>query len=405
MYDIYQAQEDLLGPLRLMARGTSGVLRTVADTRATAWPLRHAAALLDLVGNARLTHHRPPFAIDAVKCGNRLLPVREEVVDVTPFGTLLRFAKDSDVVQPRVLVAAPMSGHFATLLRGTVETMLPDHEVFITDWHNARDVPLAAGDFGFDDYVAHVIHFLECIGPGAHVIAVCQPAVAVLAAAAVMAANGNRAQPRSMTLMAGPIDTRVNATQVNALACSKPIDWFERKLITRVPWRYAGAGRRVYPGATQLTAFLAMNLDRHVQAHVDQFRHLVDGNQPAAIAHRRFYEEYLAVMDLPAEFYLETVRLVFQEHALPRGELHWRGEKVRPAAIRRTAQLTVEGEKDDICGLGQTMAALDLCSGIRPAMRRHHLQTGAGHYGVFNGRRWQQEIYPKVRALIQEAGG
>jgi len=405
MYQLYQAQEDLLAPLRLFARGTSGVLHRFANGTATAWPLRQAAAILEVYGHSGLSHRRPPFAIDSVEVGNRVVKVREETVFATPFGTLLRFAKEVATPQPRVLVAAPMSGHFATLLRGTVETMLPDHEVYVTDWINARDVPVSAGDFGFDDYVAHIIRFLEEIGPGAHVIAVCQPAVAVLAAAAVMAQGNNRAQPRSMTLMAGPIDTRINPTKVNELAQSKPIEWFKKHLIATVPWRHAGAGRRVYPGATQLSAFVSMNFDRHVQAHVDQFRHLVDGNQPAAIAHRRFYDEYLAVMDLPAEFYLETVRLVFQEHALPLGILTFRGETVRPDAIRRTGLMTVEGEKDDICALGQTMAALDLCSGIRPAMRRHHLQTGAGHYGVFNGKRWQNEIYPRVRAFIQECGG
>jgi poly(3-hydroxybutyrate) depolymerase len=327
--------------------------------------------------------------------------IREEVVQSTPFGSLLHFAKDSRAVQPKVLVVAPLSGHFSTLLRGTVRTMLLDNDVYLTDWHNARDVPVAAGSFGLDDFVDHVIAWLEVLGPGSHVMAVCQPTVAVLAAVAVMAQTNNPAQPRSMTLMAGPIDTRLNPTKVNELAKQHPIEWFERELIATVPWRYAGAGRLVYPGFLQLTAFMAMNLDRHVKAHRTYFDNIVDGNDAAVAAHRTFYDEYLAVMDLPAEFYLQTIARVFQEHDLPRGALTWRGNKVEPGAIRRTALFTVEGELDDICAVGQTMAALDLCTGLRPSMKRHHLQTGVGHYGVFNGKRWSGEIYPQVREMIQ----
>jgi poly(3-hydroxybutyrate) depolymerase len=314
---------------------------------------------------------------------------------------LLRFRKDTAVVQPRVLVVAPMSGHFATLLRGTVAVLLPDHDVYITDWKNARDIPVSDGVFGFDEYVDHLIRFMEAIGEGSHMIAVCQPAVAGLAAAAVMAEAGNRAQPRSLTLMAGPIDTRQNPTKVNELAKSRPIEWFEKNLIASVPWRYKGAFRRVYPGFLQLTAFVSMNLDRHINAHISQFRALVCGDQVAAEAHRKFYDEYGAVMDLPAEFYLETVKRVFQDHDLPLGKLTWHGQKVRPEAIRRTALLTVEGERDDICAMGQTMAALDLCSGLRISQKRHHLQSGVGHYGVFTGSRWAREVYPKVRAMIE----
>ena len=300
-----------------------------------------------------------------------------------------------------MLLVAPMSGHFATLLRGTVRTMLPEHDVYITDWKNARDVAREHGSFGVDEFVAHLIRFLEVMGPGSHVVAVCQPAVAALVAAAVMAATGNRAQPRSMTLMAGPIDTRIKPTQVNRMAKQRSIDWFERNVIGSVPWRYKGAGRRVYPGFMQLSAFVSMNLDRHFDAHLGQFRALVSGDDEAAAAHRRFYSEYRAVMDLPAEFYLETVKRVFQDHDLPLGRFTYQGETVRPAAIRRTAILTVEGERDDICAIGQTMAALELCSGVPIAMRRHHLQTGVGHYGVFSGRHWTNEVYPLVREMIQ----
>jgi len=359
-----------------------------------------------LSSDSRLTHHRPPFGIDTVtlgdgRTGNATVPVTEAVVDDTPFGTLLHFRKETAVRQPRVLLVAPMSGHFATLLRGTVRTMLPEHDIYITDWKNARDVGLDHGSFGVDGFVAHLIRFLEVMGPGSHVVAVCQPAVAALVAAAVMAATGNRAQPRSMTLMAGPIDTRIKPTQVNRMAKQRSIDWFERNVIGNVPWRYQGAGRRVYPGFMQLSAFVSMNLDRHLDAHLGQFRALVSGNDEAAAAHRRFYNEYRAVMDLPAEFYLETVKRVFQDHDLPLGRFTYHGEAVRPAAIRRTAILTVEGERDDICANGQTMAALELCSGVPIAMRRHHLQTGVGHYGVFSGKRWAAEVYPLVREMIQ----
>jgi poly(3-hydroxybutyrate) depolymerase len=294
-----------------------------------------------------------------------------------------------------------MSGHFATLLRGTVEVMLPEHDLYITDWKNARDVPLSEGRFGLDEFTDHLVRWLGVMGPGSHIVAVCQPAVPALAAAAVMAEGGDPAQPRSITLMAGPIDTRVNPTRVNELAASRSIDWFERHLISAVPWRYPGAFRHVYPGFLQLSAFMSMNLDRHISAHFTQLRSLVGGDEASAEAHRKFYDEYGAVMDLPAEFYLETVQRVFQEHDLPRGELTWHGQKVRPEAIRRAGLLTVEGERDDICAIGQTMAALDLCSRIPVNLKQNHVQTGVGHYGVFSGRRWAREVYPRVREMIQ----
>jgi polyhydroxyalkanoate depolymerase len=299
-----------------------------------------------------------------------------------------------------VLVVAPMSGHFATLLRGTVETMLPDHDVYITDWHNARDVPLSAGRFDLDAYVSHLIRFLEHLGPRAHVVAVCQPTVAALAATAVMAAGEHPAQPATLTLMAGPIDARVAPTRVNELATSKPIEWFERHLIGAVPARYRGAFRRVYPGFVQIGAFMSMNQTRHQKALSDMLWLRVNGEDAKADAIRDFYAEYLAVCDLPAEFYLETVQRIFQEFHLPQGRLTFRGLRVEPAAIARTALMTVEGEKDDICSLGQTLAAQELCSGIRPSRRCHHVQAGVGHYGVFNGRRWARETYPMLREFI-----
>ena len=367
----------------------------------TPQPLRQFGAACNLLADSALSHYRPDYGFRSARIGNDVVGVTEEVRFETPFGALLRFRKDTDIQQPRVLVVAPMSGHFATLLRGTVAVLLPDHDVYITDWKNARDVPLSDGTFGFDEYVDHLIRFMEVLGEGSHMIAVCQPAVAALAATAVMAEHGNKAQPRSLTLMAGPIDTRQNPTKVNELAKSRTIEWFEKNLIAKVPWRYKGAFRQVYPGFLQLTAFMTMNLDRHMNAHIGQFRALACGDVVASDAHTKFYNEYNAVMDLPAEFYLETVKRVFQDHDLPLGKLTWHGEKVKPEAIRRTALLTVEGERDDICAIGQTMAALDLCSGIRVSQKRHHLQTGVGHYGVFSGSRWAREVYPKVRAMIE----
>jgi poly(3-hydroxybutyrate) depolymerase len=401
MYQLYQAQADLLFPLRQFARLGVSLARWTDCGSCTPPLMRHIAAGLTMFADAVLTHARPSFAIDAVTVDGQSVAVKEEAADDTPFGTLLHFRKDHAAPQPRVLLVAPMSGHFATLLRGTVQVMLPEHDVYITDWKNARDVPLAEGRFGLDEFVDHIIRFLRVMGPGSHVVAVCQPAVPALAAAAVMAEAEDPVTPRSMTLMAGPIDTRVNPTKVNELAKSRPIEWFERHLISAVPWRFPGAFRHVYPGFMQLSAFVSMNLDRHIGAHFGQFRSLVGGDHISAEAHRRFYDEYGAVMDLPAEFYLETVRRVFQEHDLPRGVLTWHGQTVRPEAIRRMGLLTVEGERDDICAIGQTMAALDLCRRIPVHLKQEHLQTGVGHYGVFSGRRWAAEVYPRVREMIQ----
>ena len=406
LYKFYQAQSDLLAPSRFAAAMWGEYLRPISAARHNP-ALRLIEAATELYSSAVITHARRPFAIDAVEIGNRMVPVREVPVDATPFCTLLRFEKDTTVPQPKVLLVAPMSGHFATLLRPTVQTMLPDCDVHITDWHNARDVPLSDGAFGMDDYVAHIIRFLEAMredgGSGVHLVAICQPAVAALVATSVMAANRNRAQPRSLTLMAGPIDTRESPTRVNILAKKQTIADYERKAIARVPDRYPGAGRRVYPGFYQLASFMAMNADRHMNAQFAQLRRLFAGEKEAAAAHSRFYDEYFAVADLPAEFYLETVAEVFQKHSLPLGQMRWQGDIVNPAAIRRTSLLVVEGERDDICGVGQTMAALDLCRGIPTARKTYHLQTGAGHYGVFSGRAWAGQIYPKLRTMIQEA--
>ncbi len=405
MYSFYQAQADLMYPVRQVAKFGASVFKAIDWGEYTPQPIRTMGAALTMVADSGLTHRRPDYGFRSTRMGNDTVAVTEEVAFSTPFGNLLRFRKETNVKQPRVLVVAPMSGHFATLLRGTVSVLLPDNDVYITDWKNARDTPLTDGLFGFDEYVDHLIRFMEVLGEGSHMIAVCQPTVAALVATAVMAEAGNRCQPRSLTLMAGPIDTRHNPTKVNELAKSRSIEWFEKNLVATVPWRYKGAARKVYPGFLQLTAFMSMNLDRHLNAHLAQFRALACGDMVAAENHRRFYNEYNAVMDLPAEFYLETVKRIFQDHDLPLGQLTWHGQKVKPAAIRRTALLTVEGERDDICAIGQTMAALDLCTGVRISQKRHHLQTGVGHYGVFSGSRWAREVYPKVRSMIEVTNG
>jgi poly(3-hydroxybutyrate) depolymerase len=398
MYQAYQAFDDLAAPVRAMAGMAAWSFARGAESGNI--HLRRLAATYELIARMRLTHERPAFGIDSLMVGKQIVEVREDSVYSTPFGRLLHFKKDVSTPQPRVLLVAPMSGHFATLLRATVETMLPEHDVYITDWYNARNISLLNGHFGFDNFIEHIIKFLEVIGPGAHALAVCQPGPAVLAAVAVMAESRNPATPQSLTLMAAPMDARINPSRVNTLANSHPIEWFERNLISMVPFRFPGAFRRVYPGFVQLTAFMCMNLQRHLKAQADLLNHRANGEDSKAQEIASFYDEYLAVMDLPAEFYLETVRLVFQEHALARGQLEWRGRRVDPGAIRRTALLTVEGERDDICSVGQTVAAHDLCCNLRPYQKRHHLQPGAGHYGVFSGSRWRNQVYPLVKNLI-----
>jgi len=399
LYQIYQSQADLLSPLRRGAAAWVDVFDALPAFGRLP-PVRLAAAAAELFATAVVTHKRPPFGIDTVQIGNRTASVREVPVMTTPFGTLLRFEKDDAPPQPKVLLAAPMSGHFATLLRATVQTMLPDCDIYITDWHNAREVKLSEGRFGFEEYVGHLIRFLEFLGPPTHMMAVCQPAVPALVATAVMSAAKNAATPHSLTLMAGPIDTRINPSRVNMLAQQRSIAEYERSVIATVPWRFPGCGRRVYPGFMQLLSFMSMNADRHINAHLAQLRRLFAGDTDDAAAHRRFYDEYFAVADLPAEFYLETVSRVFKEHELPRGVMTYQGEPVDCGTIRRTSLLVVEGERDDICGVGQTMAALDLCTSVPTLRKSYHLQNGVGHYGVFSGRAWAGQIYPKVRAMI-----
>ena len=400
MYTAYQAHADLLWPLREATRLSLPLLQD-PHVVARSWWATPAAAAGQVFELAQITHARPDWRLTEITSGGERWPVVEEAALTTPFATLLRFAKPGAPTQPKVLVVAPMSGHFATLLRETVRTLLQDHDVYVTDWLNVRDVPLAAGRFGLDEYTQHLIDFLAHMGPNSNVVAVCQPCVSALAAVSLMAEDDHPATPASLTLMAGPIDCRVSPTAVNELATSKPIGWFRKNLISVVPWRHRGAGRRVYPGFVQLSAFMSMNKDRHANAFKDYYKHLVAGEFDKAQITRTFYEEYMAVADLSADFYLETVERVFQTFDLPRGELRFKGRKVNPAAIRRTALLTIEGERDDICSVGQTLAAQELATSLKLYMRTHYIQPNVGHYGVFSGRRWQHQVYPLVRHVIQ----
>jgi polyhydroxyalkanoate depolymerase len=400
LYDAYQAQQDFFAPLRA---GADLVRAAFGDTSlgpAANYMFRSIAAGAEIASRTHLIHDRPDYGITSVNVAGQPVDVTEEVALALPFGNLVHFRKETDLRQPKLLLAAPMAGHFPTLLRHTAQTLLADHDVYITDWKSARDVPVSAGRFGTDEYVDHLTAFFGHIGPGVHGMAVCQPCPTMLAAAALMSEDDHPATPRSLVLMAGPVDTSVNPTRVNKLANEHPIEWFEQNLITAVPRRYAGAHRRVYPGFLQLSAFVTMNLARHVRAHMDLFSHILRGEIEKADANRRFYDEYFSVADLPAEFYLDTVLKVFQEQHLARGIYTYRNRKVDPRAIRKTALLTVEGERDDICGLGQTMAAQDLLSGVKQFRKKHYVQAGVGHYGVFSGTKWQTQIYPMVRNTI-----
>lgn len=401
LYQGYQAMQDLIEPARMAARAAVTFRDEYAGDLTYLPFAKRFFAACDVFADAKVTHERPGYAISEVLCGNQMVKVREEIALELPFGNLLHFAKDDVATpQPKMLVVAPLSGHFATLLRNTVHTLLRDHDVYITDWNNARHVPLSAGRFGVEDYIDYVIHFLQELGPRSHVLSVCQPCPLVLAAVAIMAEEKDPSEPRTMTLMGGPVDTRAAPTVVNELAMSKPIEWFEEKLVHQVPFPHRGMGRAVYPGFIQLSAFLSMNMGRHSEQHRKLYTHIVEDETAEAAKIKDFYDEYFAVLDLPAEFYLETVDWVFQRTLLAKGEMTHRGRPVNPAAIQRTALLTVEGERDDICGVGQTAAAHTLCSSLRPHLKRHHLQPGVGHYGVFSGSKWEKQVYPQVRNMV-----
>ena len=405
IYQKYQMMSDLSDPVRQFAEHAQVITKSWFEKQSYT-PLQRMAAYYEQIALMGLTHTRPDFAIAPIQSKEGgLVSIEESHVYATPFCQLVRFKREDAEHLPKVLLVAPMSGHFATLLRGTVQTMVRDHDVYLTDWLNIRDIPMSEGEFGLDEYIEHIIWCMQHLGPNTHLMGVCQPTVACLAATAVMAEDRQDCVPVSLTLMAGPIDTRINPTQVNTLAISKPYEWFEANLIGMVPMHFKGVGRRVYPGFMQLMAFLNMNLDRHRQSFATLYEHRINGEDEKADAIKAFYKEYFAIMDLSGPFYLETIKNVFQQHLLPKGELTYRGRKVDLRSIRKTFLLTVEGERDDICGIGQTLAAQDLCTLLPGYKKNHHLQAGVGHYGVFNGKRWDGLIYPVVRNIIQSAQG
>ncbi|MBP0594776.1 polyhydroxyalkanoate depolymerase [Paraburkholderia sp. LEh10] len=399
LYAWREWQSTMWAPVLPWLQATADLLAKIDGIHHAA-PCRQFAAGCDLLVRLIKHYDKPQFGLTHTEIAGQHIAVRERIVLERAFCRLVRFERATECRHPVVLVVAPLSGHHATLLRDTVQTMLPDFDVHITDWLDARHVPLARGTFHLDDYVAYVQEFIEFLGPEVHVVAVCQSTVPALGAIALSAAK-RRCTPASVTLMGGPVDARQSPTVVNDLAVSKPLDWFARTLINTVPRPHAGAGRKVYPGFRQHTAFVSMNPDRHLKAHVEYFHDVSAGDTEAANKHRTFYDEYNAVLDMAAEYYLETVRVVFQDFALARGTWMVDGERVRPEAIRDTVLITVEGENDDICGQGQTHAAHDLCTAIESSRRFRMTVAKCGHYGIFSGSRWRTQIYPQIRALIQ----
>ena len=364
-----------------------------------------AASALEVFAHATATYGKPAWGIESVEAGGKHWPVVEATVLNKPFGDLKRFHRENlPEDAPRLLIVAPMSGHYATLLRGTVERMLENYVVYVTDWADARNVPLHEGHFDLDDYMDYVIEFLDHIGPGAHAMAVCQPSVPVFAATAIMNRDKHPCTPKTLTMMGGPIDTRCSPTSVNDLAMDRPIEWFRHNVIATVPMQYRGAGRDVYPGFMQLAGFMSMNLGNHMMSHYEMFKHLTVGDEASAQATKDFYDEYRSVCDMTAEFYLQTVKEVFQDHAIPNGTFMHRGKLIDLGDITQTALLAIEGERDDISGLGQTKAALDLTPNLKASKKRYYMAEGAGHYGIFNGSRWRTKIAPVVEDFIAKHG-
>jgi poly(3-hydroxybutyrate) depolymerase len=410
LYTAYELGLQALAPARALGKAANDALASPLSPFRHNPAVRAATAGYAVFEQATRRYGKPEWGLNETTVNGQAVPVTVETVEERAFGGLLRFRRDEAALRaagrtgpdPRVLIVAPMSGHYATLLRGTVQAMLPDHEIFITDWADARDVPMLQGRFDLNGYIDYLTGFLRTIGPGAHSIAVCQPGPALLAVTAVMSARGDAARPRTMTLMGSPIDARQSPTVTNLLAEQRGFEWFERNMIQTVPLPYAGAGRRVYPGFVQLFSFMSMNAERHQEAQWDYFQNLIRGDDDAAEKHERFYDEYLSVCDMTAEFYLQTIRDVFQEYLLPRGLFVHEGEVVDPGLITDCGLMTVEGELDDISGIGQTQAAHDLCTGLKPADKIDYVQKGAGHYGVFNGSKWRGEIQPRVARFIRE---
>ena len=406
LYHAYELTHAALAPYRAMSRAAEYINASIYNPVSYTPFGKSISAACHVFNSVTKRYGKPEWGIAATERDGKAVPVDIKTVFSTDFCDLINFQKTQSAKQalsdPKVLIVSPLSGHYATLLRGTVKAMLPEHDVYVTDWLDARSVPLSSGAFDLDDHIDTVVDFIRFLGPDVHVIAVCQPSVSVLAAAALMAEDNDPCQPKSMTLMGGPIDTRVNPTVVNRHAESRDISWFKQNVISRVPFPHLGAMRSVYPGFLQLSGFMTMNLDRHVDAHVNLYNHLVEGDGDSADQHRAFYDEYLAVMDLPAEFFLQTIQTVFKDHALAKGEMMHRGRRIDPGKIKHTALMTVEGEKDDICGVGQTGAAHNLCSQLKPSQKIQFIQPGVGHYGVFNGRRWRNETQPKIAAFIRK---
>ncbi len=404
-YQLYEMNHAMMAPWRTAADAMRLAFKNPMNPVSHTYFGRAAAAGLEVFERATRRYGKPEFGLQETMVDGQPVVIREKIVWRAPFCNLIHFERSLPAGRepdPKVLLVAPMSGHYATLLRGTVEALLPHSDIYITDWMDARMVPLSEGTFDLDDYIDYVIQILHFLGPDTHVVGVCQPAVPVLAATALMEAQNDPLSPASMTLMGGPIDTRINPTGVNQLAEQRPVEWFRDNVIMPVPWPQPGFMRMVYPGFLQLSGFMSMNLDRHLIAHKEFFAHLVKNDGDAADKHREFYDEYLAVMDLTAEFYLQTVQVVFMQHALPKGEMIHRGKRVDPTAIRKVALLTVEGENDDISGLGQTQAAQTICTNIPEHMRQHYVQPDVGHYGVFNGSRFRREIVPRIVAFQRE---
>lgn len=401
LYHSYELQRSMLAGASAVASMGANWLVNPSNPLSYVGMSPIISSALDVFAHASAPRRKPEFGINSVEIDGKPVDINEEIVLRLPFGQLRRFVKAGvRKPGPRILVVAPMSGHYATLLRGTVERLIPGNDVYITDWRDAKLVPLSDGSFDLDDYVDYLVAFLEHIGPGAHIIAVCQPSVPAYAAAALMSANKHPALPATLTMMGGPVDTRQAPTAVNSLATGRPHAWFEHNAIVTIPQFYPGAGRRVYPGFLQLAGFMSMNLGNHMQSHWDMFRHLVDGDGESADASKDFYDEYRSVCDMTAEFYLQTVDTVFQRHLLPKGEMLHRGTRIDPAAIKDIALLAIEGERDDISGIGQTKAALTLAKSL-PAEKKKYLIAGeVGHYGIFNGRKWRERIAPVVEDFI-----
>lgn len=405
LYQFNELQKIALSPVRMAAQFQSQALRSAFNPFAETPQVRTLAAMYDLFSETTQYHGKPAFGLDKTIIDGQSVAVTEQIIHRLPFGQLKHFSRETKRDDPKILIVAPMSGHFATLLRGTVEALIPDHDVYITDWRDASSVPLNEGGFDLNDYIDYVREFLGVLGPDSHVLAVCQPGIPVLASIALMSEDDDPNLPKTMTLMGSPIDTRRNPTVPCKLATDHPLSWFERTVIQRVPVGYPGAFRKVYPGFLQLGGFVSMNLDRHMEAHTQQFEHLVEGDGDNAAKHREFYSEYNAVMDLSAEYYLQTIEAVFQKQSLAKGELMYRKDRlVKTDAITKTALMTVEGELDDISGIGQTSAAHDLCSNLAKSKRDHYEQKGVGHYGVFNGSKFRKFIAPRIGKFIRKHG-